>query len=71
MSHRELIEELVEGLEYIRDIADGPLVVEPALPRLAAIASRADTLIKKARVIEDCIPLDDAAEAAASQERWR
>jgi hypothetical protein len=46
-SDAQLLREALEALEYIKEVADGPLVVEPALPRLSAIATRAHIAVTK------------------------
>ena len=64
MNHRELIAELVEALEILlyerdnfMDENDPVWVLDPAFDIARA-------LIDKAKAIEDCIPTEDAYEAA-------
>ena len=38
-------------------------------PQACKVKARA--VLEKAKEIKDCIPIEDAPEAAASQERWR
>ncbi len=57
MSHRELIEELVGELEYFVE-----MLAVGAMPSGSDITTARAVLEKV--VIEDCIPLDDAREAA-------
>ena len=64
MNHRELIAELVEALEILlyerdnfMDENDPVWVFDPA-------SGSARALIEKAKAIEDCIPIEDAYEAA-------
>ena len=83
MSHRELIEELVGALEFAcAEMCEGcrydaQLVAGDSghhKPRIGGYtpcqARKQREALTKAKLIEDCISEEDAAEAAASQERW-
>ena len=70
----DLIHELVEALErsadelHRRALCDWPF---EECQKVRCEESRA--VLEKAKLLDDrddCIPLEDAAEAAASQERW-
>jgi len=65
MSHRELIAELVEALEKL--VPGYALWVAPlwgSSDRSDPQLAQARAVLDKAKAIEDCIPIEDAYEAA-------
>ncbi len=66
--HACLIPELVDALE--RMMMGFSHVGQQTMCQCPA-CKQARALIAKAKQLEDCMPREDAAEAAASQERWR
>ena len=70
-----LVEELVAALKEMGSVRDDGLWhavgCHPIGYPCASWCIQAVTVLEKAKSLDDCVPTEDAPEAAASQERWR
>ncbi len=69
---REFVEamgEIAHKLGVLRRVAEASGVRYDAR-NLSELEKLARSILEKAKLIEDCVPWDEASEAAASQEKW-